>query len=82
VLTHVLTEREDNMAGNSSNNITRTKAPALVVPPTQYTPDALNQLNNQLRIYFNSVDAANASTIQQVNNLVTQQWLNLGTGIF
>ena len=65
------------MAGNSSNNITRTKAPALVVPPTQYTQDELNQLNNQLRIYFNSIDSANAATIQQINNLTTNIWLGI-----
>lgn len=65
-----------------ASNITRTKAPALVVPPNEYSQDSLNQLNNQLRIYFNSIDSANAATIQQVNNLLTQQWLNLGTGIF
>jgi hypothetical protein len=76
------TEQEDNMSTNNSSNIARTIAPALVVPPREYSPDALNQFNNQLRIYFNSVDSANASTIQQVNNLVTQQWLNLGTGLF
>ena len=65
------------MAGNSSSNIARTVAPALVVPPREYSPDALNQFNNQLRIYFNSVDSANASTIQQVNNLTTNIWLGI-----
>lgn len=67
------------MAGNNSNNIARTKAPALVVPPHEYSQNALNQFNNQLRIYFNSVDSANAATIQQINNLVTNQWLDTGS---
>ena len=65
-----------------SDYINKTRAPALVVPPVQYSQEAGNQLNNQLRIYFNTLDTANTQTIEQVNNLNTQAWMSLGSGIW
>jgi hypothetical protein len=65
------------MASNSTNNITNTKAPALIVPTRKYSPDPFNLQNNQLRLYFNTLDAANGQTIQQINNLVTNIWLGI-----
>jgi hypothetical protein len=62
-----------------SDYINSTRAPALVVPPVQYSQESGNQLNNQLRIYFNTLDVANRQTIEQVNNLNTMMWLNTGS---
>lgn len=42
-------------------NITTTKAPALALTPTQFSQVHFDLLNAQLRIYFNTIDAFNAT---------------------
>ena len=58
-------------------NITTTKAPALTLTPTQFSQVHFDLLNAQLRVYFNTLDAANVQTQQAVNSLNTMVWLGI-----
>jgi len=60
-----------------ANYITTVKAPALALTPTQFSQIHFDLYNAQLRVYFNTVDAANAQTQQAVNSLNTMIWLGL-----
>ena len=65
-----------------ANYITTSKAPALALTPTQFSQQHFDLFNNQLRLYFNTLDAANGQTITEDNKLNAFVWLNAGTGIF
>ena len=55
---------------------TRTsKAPNLSVAPVDYQQRYQDQLNNQLRIYFNQVDGNTQELIQKLNSLSVTTWL-------
>jgi hypothetical protein len=54
-----------------ANLITTSKAPALALTPTQFSQIHFDLFNNQLRVYFNTLDAANVQTQQAVNTLST-----------
>jgi hypothetical protein len=54
-----------------ANYITNVKAPALALTPTQFSQIHFDLFNAQLRVYFNTVDAANAQTQQVINTLLT-----------
>ena len=58
-----------------ANLITTSTAPALALTPTQFSQVHFDLFNNQLRVYFNTLDAANAQTQQAVNNLTVLTWL-------
>ena len=60
-----------------ANYITNVKSPALALTPTQFSQIHFDLLNAQLRVYFNTVDAANAQTQQAINSLNTMVWLGL-----
>jgi hypothetical protein len=60
-----------------ANYITNVKAPALALTPTQFSQIHFDLYNAQLRVYFNTVDAANAQTQQAVNSINTMIWLGL-----
>jgi hypothetical protein len=62
-----------------ANLITTSKAPALTLTPTQFSQQHFDLFNNQLRVYFNTLDAANAQTQQAVANLNVMNWLNTGS---
>jgi hypothetical protein len=51
--------------------ITTSKAPALALTPTQFSQVHFDLFNNQLRVYFNTLDAANVQTQQAINTLST-----------
>jgi hypothetical protein len=70
---HAQTERETNMA----DTIVKSKAPALAISPINFSQQHFDLLNQQLRIYFNTLDTANGQTIQQVNSLTTMVWLGI-----
>jgi hypothetical protein len=55
--------------------INATKAPALALTPTQFSQVHFDLFNNQLRVYFNTLDAANVQTQQAVNSLTVMTWL-------
>ena len=55
--------------------VLKTKAPSLPIAPNSYSQDYVNQLTNSLRLYFNTLDAANGQTIQQINSLNVMNWL-------
>jgi hypothetical protein len=54
-----------------ANLITTSKAPALALTPTQFSQVHFDLFNNQLRVYFNTLDAANVQTQQAINTLST-----------
>jgi hypothetical protein len=54
-----------------ANVITTSKAPALTLTPTQFSQVHFDLLNNQLRVYFNTLDAANVQTQQAITTLST-----------
>lgn len=62
--------------------IVKSKAPALAITPTQFTQQHFDLFNQQLRVYFNTLDTANGQTIVEDNKLNALVWLNAGTGLF
>jgi hypothetical protein len=54
-----------------ANAITTSKAPALALTPTQFSQVHFDLFNNQLRVYFNTLDAANVQTQQAITTLST-----------
>jgi hypothetical protein len=54
-----------------ANLITTSKAPALALTPTQFSQVHFDLFNNQLRVYFNTLDAANVQTQQAITTLST-----------
>lgn len=55
------------------------KASNLAVAPVDYQQRYQDQLNNQLRLYFNQVDGNTQQLIQSVNSLSTMTWLGEGS---
>jgi len=55
------------------------KASNLAVAPVDYQQRYQDQLNNQLRIYFNQVDANTQQLIQSVNSMSVMTWLSEGS---
>jgi hypothetical protein len=51
------------------------KAPNLSIAPVDYQQRYEDQLNNQLRIYFNQVDGNTQELIQKLNSLSVTTWL-------
>jgi hypothetical protein len=60
-----------------ADTIVKSKAPALAISPINFSQQHFDLLNQQLRIYFNTLDTANGQTIQQVNSLTTMVWLGI-----
>ena len=73
MLIHVLTENGTSMAAI----IVKSIAPALAIAPTNFSQQHFDLLNQQFRVYFNTLDTANGQTIQAVNNLNTMVWLGI-----
>ena len=55
------------------------KASNLAVAPVDYQQRYQDQLNNQLRIYFNQVDGNTQELIQKLNSLSVMTWLSEGS---
>lgn len=55
------------------------KASNLAVAPVEYQQRYQDQLNNQLRIYFNQVDSNNQQLIQAANSMSVMMWLGEGS---
>jgi hypothetical protein len=55
------------------------KASNLAVAPLDYEKRYQDQLNNQLRIYFNQVDGNTQELIQKLNSLSVMTWLSQGS---
>jgi hypothetical protein len=51
------------------------KASNLAVAPVDYQQRYQDQLNNQLRIYFNQVDGNTQELIQKLSSLSVMTWL-------
>jgi hypothetical protein len=75
---HAQMERGTKM----SNYIVKSKAPALAISPINFSQQHFDLFNQQLRIYFNTLDTANGQTITEDNKLNAMIWLNAGTGLF
>ena len=65
-----------------ANYISKSKAPALALTPTTFSQQHFDLFNQQLRVYFNTLDTANGQTIQEDNKLNALVWLNAGSGLF
>ena len=65
-----------------ANYISKSKAPALALTPTVFSQQHFDLFNQQLRVYFNTLDTANGQTIQEDNKLNALVWLNAGSGLF
>ena len=65
-----------------ANYISKSKAPALALTPTAFSQQHFDLYSQQLRVYFNTLDNANAQTIQEDNKLNALVWLNAGSGLF
>ena len=57
------------------DNTRPSKASNLAVAPVEYKQRYQDQLNNQLRIYFNQVDGNTHQLIQTANSLTVMTWL-------
>lgn len=55
------------------------KASNLAIAPVDYQQRYQDQLNNQLRIYFNQVDGNTQELIQKLNSLSVMTWLGEGS---
>jgi len=55
--------------------ITSTKGPNLTNPSSEYQREQMLQLVNQLRIYFNTIDANNNAIKTRADGLNTLHWL-------
>ena len=55
------------------------KASNLAIAPVDYQQRYQDQLNNQLRIYFNQVDSNNQQLIEKLNSLSVMNWLGEGS---
>ena len=62
--------------------IVKSKAPALAISPITFSQQHFDLFNQQLRVYFNTLDTANGQTVVEDNKLNALVWLNAGTGIF
>ncbi len=56
-------------------NITSTKAPNLSPPQTEYDADQAVLTSNQLRLYFNQIDANNNAVKESIEAVSTLHWL-------
>lgn len=56
-------------------NITSTKAPNLSPPRTEYDADQAVLTSNQLRLYFNQIDANNNAVKESIEAVSTLHWL-------
>ena len=65
-----------------ANYIDKSKAPALALTPTTFSQQHFDLFNQQLRVYFNTIDNANSQTIVEDNKLNALIWLNAGSGLF
>jgi hypothetical protein len=52
-------------------NIVPIKAPVISLTPTEFSQLHFDLLHNQLRLYFNLIDLANAQTITEITTLAT-----------
>ena len=56
-------------------NITSTKAPNLSTTRTEYDVDQAVLTSNQLRLYFNQIDANNNAVKESIEAVSTLHWL-------
>lgn len=56
-------------------HVKQPKAPNLTVPSREYDEYTANQLNNQLRLYFNQLDEAHAKSLSSIHSNNVLYWL-------
>lgn len=56
-------------------HIKQPRAPNLTVPSREYDEYTANQLNNQLRLYFNQLDNAHAKQANAIHSINVLIWL-------
>lgn len=61
------------------SDIIPSRAPSLQLAPEEYERRQQDQLNNQLRLYFNTLDANSRGLIASSNSADTMIWLGWGS---
>ena len=56
-------------------HIKQPKAPNLLIPSREYDEYTANQLNNQLRLYFNQLDETHAKSLISIHSNTVLHWL-------
>ena len=58
-------------------HILQPKAPNLTLPTIEYSEDQQNQMQNQLRLYFNQLDNANKEENKNLHTSNVMHWMGI-----
>jgi len=58
-------------------HVVQPKAPNLTLPPIEYSETAQNQMQNQLRLYFNQLDKAHLDEITNLHTNNVMHWMGI-----
>jgi len=58
-------------------HVVQPKAPNLTLPSTEYSETAQNQMQNQLRLYFNQLDKAHLDEITNLHTNNVMHWMGI-----
>lgn len=58
-------------------HILQPKSPNLTLPTIEYSEDQQNQMQNQLRLYFNQLDNANKEEIKNLHTSNVMHWMGI-----
>ena len=58
-------------------HILQPKAPNLTLPTIEYSEDQQNQMQNQLRLYFNQLDNVNKEEIKNLHTSNVMHWMGI-----
>ena len=58
-------------------HVVQPKAPNLTLPTIEYSESAQNQLQNQLRLYFNQLDKAHLDEITNLHTSNVMHWMGI-----
>mgnify|MGYP003653248490 FL=1 len=58
-------------------HILQPKAPNLTLPTIEYSEDQQNQMQNQMRLYFNQLDKAHLDEITNLHTSNVMHWMGI-----
>ena len=58
-------------------HIQQPKAPSLTLPSIEYSEDQQNQMQNQLRLYFNQLDNAHREELTNLHTNNVMHWMGI-----
>jgi len=58
-------------------HVVQPKAPNLTLPSIEYSETAQNQMQNQLRLYFNQLDKAHLDEITNLHTNNVMHWMGI-----